>query len=153
MDLRTPVKPHQAAQAWREMASECVTDEAREALLEDPVWMAKQREGKPDEQPGQAVPLFNWTKCPLWVESRHSAKCPDWGESEHYANVRNGRHPPATLFERSINLLVTSTVPKRTRCFRWRDQEAVRPGASLRRAAYCRASYLAALRWRPVSIV
>ena len=58
---RTPYKLHQATTTCRDMAAECVTEEAREALLE----VADSLDGEAtanEQQRKQDVPIFDWTR-------------------------------------------------------------------------------------------
>lgn len=58
---RSPYKLHQAARTCRDMAAECVTEEAREALLE----VADSLDGEAtdkEQQRKQDVPIFDWTR-------------------------------------------------------------------------------------------
>ena len=59
---RSPMKLHEAARTCREMASECVTEDARDALLE----VAESLDGEADEKE-RAIesrmvpkPMFDW---------------------------------------------------------------------------------------------
>ncbi|HET6943002.1 MAG TPA: hypothetical protein VFH89_12655 [Sphingomicrobium sp.] len=60
----SPIKLHQAAKSCRYMAAECVTEEAREALLE--VAASLDGEATVKEQSirrrARPVPMFNWTR-------------------------------------------------------------------------------------------
>ena len=64
LERRPPGKLHQAAKTCREMAAECVTVEAREALLE----IADSLDGEATAKERCAgrrasnVPMFNWTR-------------------------------------------------------------------------------------------
>lgn len=58
---RSPAKLRMAARACREMAAECVTEEARQAMLE----IADSLDGEATAKLADSVrpvPLFNWTK-------------------------------------------------------------------------------------------
>ena len=59
MRSRSPEKLHQAARTCREMAAECVTDEAREAMLE--IADSLDGEASATARPVREVPMFNWT--------------------------------------------------------------------------------------------
>jgi len=64
MNRRSPLKLHRAAQTCREMASECVTEEAREALLEVADSLDGEATAKDSllQRPVRPVPMFNWTR-------------------------------------------------------------------------------------------
>ena len=61
---RSPMKLHQAAKSCRDMAAECVTEEAREALLEVADSLDGEATAKEQSIGGRArpVPMFSWTK-------------------------------------------------------------------------------------------
>ena len=63
MKNRSPFKLHQAARTCREMAAECVTDEARETLLEVADGLDGEATAKENliERRTRPVPMFNWT--------------------------------------------------------------------------------------------
>lgn len=64
MDGRSPAKLHQAAKSCREMAAECTTEEAREALLEIADSLDGEATAKENliKRPVRNAPMFNWTK-------------------------------------------------------------------------------------------
>jgi hypothetical protein len=58
---RSPAKLHVAARACREMAAECVTEEAREAMLEIADSLDGEATAKLADRT-RVVPIFDWTK-------------------------------------------------------------------------------------------
>ena len=61
---RSPFKLHRAAQTCREMASDCITEDAREALLEVADSLDGEATAKENliNRRARDVPAFNWTK-------------------------------------------------------------------------------------------
>jgi hypothetical protein len=61
---RSPMKLHQAANSCREMAAECDTEEAREALLEVAASLDGEATGKEQSirHRSRPVPMFSWTR-------------------------------------------------------------------------------------------
>jgi hypothetical protein len=64
MKSRSAMRLHQVARSCREMASECVTEEAREALLNVADSLDSEATAKETliERRAPNVPMFNWTR-------------------------------------------------------------------------------------------